>query len=130
MFSRVNGYSNMYWGWGRDDVDLKTRYVASGIRPGRRLGSFLPLDHVNRGFTRDGKSAPIAIVNQRIYEEKWAAGGGTDDDGLSNLQFDILDRREIDIAIHTERPARWEIVTVRLDMQPLPEQLEALATTR
>jgi hypothetical protein len=49
---------------------------------------------------------------------------------LSNLQFDILDRREIDIAIHTERPATWEMAIVRLDMQPLPEQLDALATTR
>jgi hypothetical protein len=46
------------------------------------------------------------------------------------LRFDILDRREIDIAIHTERPASWDIVTVRVGMQPLPEQLEALATRR
>jgi len=130
MFSRVNGYSNEYWGWGWQDLDLKARYVASGITPGRRRGTFLPLDHANRGFLLDGKAAPISIINQRIYDEKWAAGGRTEDDGLSSLRFDILDRREIDIAIHTERPASWEIVTVRLHMQPLPEQLGALATTR
>jgi hypothetical protein len=130
MFARVNGYSNAYWGWGWQDLDLKARYLAAGIAPGRRRGTFLPLDHDNRGFTLDGKPAPISIVNQRLYEEKWAAGGRTDNDGLSNLPFDILDRREIDIAIHTERPASWEMVTVRLHMQPLPEQLDALATIR
>jgi hypothetical protein len=129
MFSRVNGYSNTYWGWGWQDLDLKARYIAAGIGPGRRRGTFLPLDHDNRGFLLDGKPAPIAIVNNHIYDEKWAAGGRTDGDGLSNLQFDILDRRKIDITIHTERPACWQIVKVRLDMQPLPEQLAALATT-
>jgi hypothetical protein len=130
LFSRVNGYSNAYWGWGWQDLDLRARYVAAGIVPGRRRGTFLPLDHDNRGFTHDGKPASISIVNQRVYDQKWAAGGRTDRDGLSSLQFDVLNRREIDIAIHTERPASWEIVTVRLGMQPLPEQLDALATTR
>jgi hypothetical protein len=130
MFSRVNGYSNIYWGWGRQDVDLKTRFIAAGITPGRRRGTFLPLDHDSDGFTPDGKPAPISIVNYCIYDEKWAAGGRTADDGLSSLRFDVLDRREIEITIHTERPASWEIVTMRICMQPLPEQLEALATRR
>ncbi len=128
LFTQVNGYSNMYWGWGREDADLRTRYVAAGITLGRRTGTFLPLDHADRGFTSDGKPAPISAVNRRIYDDKWAAGGRTSGDGLSNLQYEILDRREIDITVDRERPAPWDIVKVRLDMRPLPEQSEALDT--
>ena len=64
LFTQVNGYSNMYWGWGREDADLRTRYVAAGITLGRRTGTFLPLDHADRGFTSDGKPAPISAVNR------------------------------------------------------------------
>jgi hypothetical protein len=105
-FSRVNGYSNLYWGWGWQDVDLRTRFIAAGITPGRRRGRFLPLDHDNRGYTRYGTPAPIALVNEWLYRDKWAAGGQTSNDGLSSLQFGILDRREIEISFDDERPAR------------------------
>jgi hypothetical protein len=125
-FSRVNGYSNMYWGWGWQDVDLRTRFIAAGITPGRRRGRFLPLDHDNRGFTRDGMPTPIALVNERLYHNKWGAGGQTENDGLSSLQFRILDRREIASTFDGERPARWEMVCVRIDMEPSQAHLDVL----
>jgi hypothetical protein len=116
----------MYWGWGWQDVDLRTRFIAVGITPGRRRGRFLPLDHDNRGYTRDGMPAPIARVNGRLYRSKWDAGGQTENDGLSSLRFQTLDRREIPSTFEGERPARWEIVCVRIDAVPSQEHVEAL----
>ena len=26
LFKRVNGFSNLYWGWGPEDMDLRMRY--------------------------------------------------------------------------------------------------------
>jgi hypothetical protein len=126
VFSKVNGYSNMYWGWGWQDVELRTRFMAGGIMPGRRRGRFLPLDHDNRGYTRKGTPTPIARVNEGLYRSKWDAGGQTENDGLSSLQFRILGRREIASTFDGERPARWEMVCVRIDTVPSPAHLEAL----
>lgn len=127
-FRQVNGYSNDYWGWGYEDFDLLTRLRAAKIEPSRRKGTFRPLDHDNAGFIPDGRPAPIAGVNRRLFQNNWADGtaAAAAADGLSNLSYEILDRREIPDP-SPERSARWEIVTVRLTGRPRPEQLQALA---
>jgi MoaA/NifB/PqqE/SkfB family radical SAM enzyme len=126
LIAKVNGYSNRYWGWGWQDLDLRTRFVATGFGPVKRLGTFLPLDHDNRGFTLEGKPTPIGLVNRRLFDQKWAGGGQSADDGLSSLKYEILERRDIDRFVHNERPARWEIVKVRLNLPSSPEHEAAL----
>jgi N-terminal region of glycosyl transferase group 7/N-terminal domain of galactosyltransferase len=126
LIAKVNGYSNRYWGWGWQDLDFRTRFVAAGFGPVKRLGTFLPLDHDNRGFTLDGKLTPIGLVNRRLFDRKWAGGGQSEDDGLSSLKYEILQRRDIDRYVHNERPTRWEIVKVRLNLPSSPEHDEAL----
>jgi hypothetical protein len=41
-FIRVNGYSNMYWGWGAEDDDMAKRLLHVGLRITR------PLDTIAR----------------------------------------------------------------------------------
>ena len=125
-FASVNGYSNLFWGWGCEDSDLRRRYVAAGIRIRTRDGTFLALDHDHDGYTPEGESRPIAKINRALLEAKWAAGGGAAADGLSSLAYRIRDRRPIADAA-PERPASWELVTIAPDSRPSPEQERALA---
>ena len=116
LFKDVDGYSNDYWGWGYEDEDLKRRYLARGIRLGRRKGTFAPLEHDNEGHSPDGAFTPINMINKKRMLEKWT-NPLKSPDGLSTLRYEILSRRSIPDPA-PERESSWEIVTVRLNMQP------------
>ena len=57
QFRQVDGYSNTYWGWGFEDVDLKRRFDRAGIAVGRRRGTFRPLAHDHAGFKGGWRNA-------------------------------------------------------------------------
>jgi hypothetical protein len=65
LHRRVNGYSNSYWGWGSEDRDLRRRFLAAGIKLGRRRGTFTALDHIHEGLRPDGTPTRIANVNRK-----------------------------------------------------------------
>lgn len=45
-FTKVNGYSTRFYGWGAEDDDMFNRILAVGLTPHRRnYGAFLSLDH-------------------------------------------------------------------------------------
>jgi hypothetical protein len=129
LVRRVNGYANAYWGWGYEDEDFRARFVALGIAPGRRQGTFMPLDHRNAGFDAAGKPNAMAEVNRQIFERRRDAGMAMAGDGLSSVRFEVLDRQPMSDP-KPERPAPWERVKVRLAMTPAPEQLAAFAASR
>jgi hypothetical protein len=124
-FRTVNGYSNDYWGWGFEDEDIKARFTAAGIAPGRRKGTFLPLVHDSEGFKLDATLSPIAHVNQQLMQERWAAGPPMASDGLTTLTFEVISRASLPEPM-PERSAPWEFVKVRLAGRPSIEQAEAL----
>src|SRR5262249_18643313 len=111
-FAQVNGYSNDYWGWGYEDEDLVRRFKAAGIATGRRKGTFTPLHHDNEGFQLGGAPTPAAALNARLFKKRWATGASPPPDGLSNLAFQILNKRNLPEGPAVERSAPWEIVTV------------------
>lgn len=125
VFLRVDGYANGYWGWGYEDADLRTRFEMARIGLGRRRGTFTALDHDSDAFTLDGKPSEISTVNRKAYEANWAAADARRRDGLSTLDFEISNHREMPDADRPERAAAWEIVTVKLKMRPSPEQIAA-----
>ena len=118
LFAQVNGYTNAHWGWGPDDLDLKHRFTAAGIAMGRRKGTFQPLDHDSEAYELDGSPSPAARVNLKQMKDRWEAGVHSPEDGLKNLDFKVLNRRKIPEGPAVERPASWEMVTVRLGMTP------------
>jgi len=126
VFAEVDGYSNQFWGWGCEDSDLRRRYRRAGIKTDIRKGTFQALDHDHEGFTPGGDLTRVGAFNRALLEAKWAAGGGVAADGLSTLDFDILDRRPIPDE-EPERAAPWEMVTVRLRADIRPDQRAAFA---
>lgn len=120
VFRQIDGYSNLYWGWGFEDFDFSLRIRGRRIATGLRKGTFQPLDHDNDGFNPDASPAPIQLVNRRLFQGLWSTGKIPEGDGLSSLSFDILDRRPVPGA-----PAGWEMVRVRLNHRPSAEQMTA-----
>jgi hypothetical protein len=118
LFAQVNGYTNAHWGWGPDDLDLKHRFTAAGIVMGRRKGTFQPLDHDSEAYELDGSPSAAARVNLKQLRDRWEEGATVPEDGLKNLAFKVLNRRKIPEGAVAERPASWEMITVRLEMKP------------
>ena len=129
MFAQINGYSNAYWGWGYEDMDLRNRFQFSGIEIDHRKGTFEALEHDHEGYELDGSQTAISRVNERIFESRWSAGADNlmQEDGLASVAYEVLDRRPVPEGPMIERPASWEIVTVRLCMQPRREQMVSSA---
>jgi hypothetical protein len=126
QFRQVDGMTNDQWGWGIEDGDLRRRFLAAGIEPGRRRGTFTALDHDSNGFFPDGSARPIGVVNGRMFDARWAPGAVRLPDGLSTVRAEILERRAA-TGINRERPAVWEHVVIRLHGKPNEEQRAALA---
>lgn len=126
QFRRIDGMANDYWGWGIEDGDLRARFLAAGIQPGRRRGTFTALDHDSNGYFPDASPKPIGQVNGKLFDRRWAAGAAPVADGLSTLRAEILQRTPIE-GVSAERPAAWERVLIRLHHTPSAEHLAALA---
>src|SRR5215510_12352028 len=99
-FERANGFSNHYWGWGPEDVDLKSRLELLGYVIEHRRGTFKPLDHRNQGFEDAKTLTPAAFRNLTLFESKWLAGKPTatndwQTDGLNGAQFKVTARAPI-----------------------------------
>ncbi len=121
-FAAIDGYSNGYWGWGSEDVDLERRCRAAGLPTGRRRGTYLALDHDSRGFRLDCELREIARLNQRRLAARWAAGATPEPDGLSTLAYTETRRERLAL---TGR-GLWERIGVHLEMTPGPEVFAAL----
>lgn len=94
-FVRVNGYSNDYWEWGFEDVDLLHRIRRAGLGWSRRPGTFMPLPHAHHGVTDEGAANPGTQRTRAIYLAKGAHGAaGFGGEGLSTLDFRVLRTRQ------------------------------------
>jgi hypothetical protein len=89
-FVRINGYSNDYWAWGFEDVDLQQRIRRCGLRWGKRDGTFTALPHPHHGLTPEGKQNVETQSTRAIYLAKGAEGdAGFGREGLSTLKFRV-----------------------------------------
>lgn len=97
-FRRVNGFSNLYQGWGYEDGDLRERCRAEGLGPEFGHGQFEPLDHVNRGINRDLSFTDEALANRERYKQRWIINGAGPDhrtDGLNTAGFNWTETRSL-----------------------------------
>lgn len=101
-FAAANGFSNGYWGWGYEDVDLRERLLRCGLAHAHRDGTFRSLPHPDLGSHPDGTPTDDAKRNQAIFLSRWfdrhhegwrRRPEVSDDwrrDGLASLAFSIL----------------------------------------
>jgi N-terminal domain of galactosyltransferase/N-terminal region of glycosyl transferase group 7 len=71
QFVAANGFSNDYWGWGFEDVDLRERLLRTGFSIEHRVGRFTRLRHVDDGSFPDGRPTPDHLKNQARYVALW-----------------------------------------------------------
>ena len=95
-FEKVNGYPNVYWGWGAEDEELGIRCVLTGLGFDRRDGTFRALQHKHAGYSAPGvytdeARRTLALFNTRrphILEEMR-------NDGLNTMTFETVKRLPI-----------------------------------
>lgn len=85
-FTKINGYSNEYWGWGCEDDDCRQRTIKKGIKISRNQCTFRSLSHANNS------SSPEYSNNYKRYNDLFISGEFTPqaDDGLNGLKYDIV----------------------------------------
>ena len=89
-FVRINGYSNDYWEWGFEDVDLQQRIRLAGLTWSRRPGTFMPMPHAHHGVTDTGAANAGTQRTRAVYFAKGAQGpAGFGGEGLSTLRFRV-----------------------------------------
>jgi len=89
LFSRknveeVNGFSNSYFAWGKEDDDMWLRCERTGMNPGRRPGIFYHQEH-SREHCTTNNSSNDAILERFIRDPRlqWS-------DGLTSLRYDLV----------------------------------------
>jgi hypothetical protein len=132
-FEQVNGFANAYWGWGFEDNDIANRCVLETVPILRRKGTFKVLSHINRGFDLSGGTTTRSAANKRNFElfkqrfafpARWHPSASELDvnrqtcmkesDGLSTIEFAILERKSIPSPLTDGRGLKIEIVTVSI----------------
>lgn len=94
-FESVNGYCNEYWGWGREDDDLRIRCQDADLPIVPREGTFLSLPH---GKPQEEDS--LLQLNQERYEEYACGNKILQEDGLKNLHFELQSERKTNDFFH------------------------------
>jgi hypothetical protein len=118
----VNGYSNGYWGWGHEDIDLMCRLDAVGLDRDYRYGTFAGLDHDRSdGHSRDAAGnvlrSPVSQRNWDVLCARWQDPAPLRDDGLSSLRFTLIERAPITLG-KTKRDIPIERVLVNFPHRP------------
>ena len=105
-FEAANGFSNHYWGWGREDDEFARRLWSSGIIWGNRPGLYQSLEHPASNLNSRNDARLLEFLRG---ERDWRA------DGLNSLDFQVT--RSIALREFLDQPdlaAQHRLVTVDL----------------
>jgi hypothetical protein len=111
-FELVNGFSNHYWGWGREDYDLYLRCGKAGLRIERRPGRYISMPHA---VSPELESAWVKNQQQFIALQD----RDFREDGLNSLDYDLIASCELAELPFVEKrrplpsPIQWASVKVR-----------------
>lgn len=84
-FQLVNGFSNVFWGWGGEDDDMANRIKAHGLHISRypaNVARYKMLAH------KKEKANPKRYENLKTGKKRFST------DGLANLQYELIDKRK------------------------------------
>lgn len=91
-FKSVNGFSNMYWGWGAEDDDLLFRCRNKNVEIERRFGKYLSLPH------EKSKNDVLYEKNWRYFQKQIESKKGIkimEQDGISSLDYTKVSEKVI-----------------------------------
>ncbi|CAL1538517.1 unnamed protein product [Lymnaea stagnalis] len=92
-FQLVNGYSNMYWGWGAEDDDMTTRILHRGLRiyrPPSNIARYKMVKHEGR------KTSEVAVRMKLLR----SAARRSKMEGLNNVQYKLLSTQTRELFTH------------------------------
>lgn len=85
-FKRVNGFSNEYWGWGREDFEFGVRIRQAGLPMEHVSGEYESLPHEQSGW------GPLVLARWRAFESGhylWQM------EGLNTVDFKLLSQQSL-----------------------------------
>ncbi|XP_046492981.1 beta-1,4-N-acetylgalactosaminyltransferase bre-4 [Neodiprion pinetum] len=88
QFRLVNGFSNVYWGWGGEDDDMANRIKAHGLHISRypaNIARYQMLSH------KKEKANPKRYEFLKSGKKRFAT------DGLTNLQYELADKKKLQL---------------------------------
>lgn len=86
-FEKINGFSNVFWGWGGEDDDLLRRIKFNRMTPTRALDGYPYLIHMARYKTLTHKKAKPSPIRYKLLRE---GSKRLKSDGLINLTYKRL----------------------------------------
>jgi hypothetical protein len=125
-FIAANGYSNEYWGWGFEDVDLRERLLRCGLAHENRGGTFRLLPHEHRGRNEDGGTSAEHDANQKQFIDRWFDRVGEQyvrkrqvfgwrQDGLNNISVPLAAPRRV-----VQHPGPGKMLVEHVVVAPRP----------
>lgn len=81
QYEKINGFSNLYFGWGGEDDDLRARVIKKGYTVSR-----YPLEIGRYTMAKHGKDTHNK-PNPDRYKLLKAAGKRIDNDGINSLKY-------------------------------------------
>jgi len=109
LFKQINGFSNLFYGWGGEDDDLFNRIKAKNIsvyRQPANIAKFTMLKH-------DKVEVNENLEKMMAVSKKAAEMARRNDDGLSTLKYEVL--------ASEDRPLyTWRLVKLPKDQTPKP----------
>lgn len=93
-FALVNGFSNLFSGYGAEDDDLRRRCSLNNLRVDRRFGRYTSLHH-----TYEHVENSDIEKNRNKYYNDFTIGPlqmfkNSKNDGLSSLDYKVIDKRD------------------------------------
>ena len=87
-FEKVNGYSNIFWGWGGEDDDLYTRLFIYAklkmVRANLTVGRYKMIKHKHESLNKPNKDRHKLLLTSMVRMFQ---------DGIRQLKYEIVGRK-------------------------------------
>lgn len=94
-FDDINGFSNDYWGWGTEDLELGIRCNKKNVPIKEVPGRYMALPHRTEGDTVDSsKTSRQTRENRKIFEEVTKDENKLFSSGLSTLDYKLIEKEK------------------------------------